>query len=139
MIVTPIAAAVLFWSYVEAEIALTYYIVKPEEVLIVEHEDENIIREAMKDGDVFVQSGSAFSSMMEEPRKAAACAHGPVSKKPNMSLEVAIWADFKVKRKEDGYGGGFEFVNKDDAFVGREMEAMLVLILDLQKQNRTLS
>ena len=88
MIVTPIAAAVLFWSYVEVEIALTYYIVKPEEVLIVEDEDENIVREAMKDDDVFVQSGSAFNSMMEEPGKAAACARGPVSERPKMSLVV---------------------------------------------------
>ena len=88
MIVTPIAAAVLFWSYVEVEIALTYYIVKPEEVLIVEDEDENIVREAMKDDDVFVQSGSAFNFMMEEPGKAEACVCGPVSERPKMSLVV---------------------------------------------------
>ena len=88
VIVTPIVAAVLFWSDVEVEIALTYYIVKPEEVLIVEDEDENIVREAMKDDDVFVQSGSAFNFMMEEPGKAAACVCGPVSERPKMSLVV---------------------------------------------------
>lgn len=55
VIVTPIVAAVLFWSDVEVEIALTYYIVKPEEVLIVEDENGNIVRETMKDNDVLVQ------------------------------------------------------------------------------------